>query len=672
MTVSIQKDKQTIAAIFHKHLGILEEGNFDFMIELVDHYRQLSKFSLDHVDISELLDLLGDNSVFRDFFINYCHTLLGKRDFDQIISDSGIINYSDFLYEVKKRTIEKFLPHQPPPETLEFMLNQIFYRQSDPEWLNRIPKEQLQQLISICNIQPMYLPTSDRFYVHEVLYGLEVLTQRLSGRAMEADVSKMVPEYRNFDSPFIALLQEMTIVIQEIRESKIKCISSDDINYKQLQILLQQCQKFIDTAFSNSNKYGISLKVNQSLLRIRQQLDRIQEILPYLVLNDVNEANSKSIQLALNLIAINCNKTNVSRLINESTQLVAYEITQHTAQTGEHYITSSRKEYLNMLWSACGGGAIVAFLCIFKVLMSKVDTSIFGHAFLYSMNYALGFIAIYLLGCTLATKQPAMTASALVSALQRKTDSKEGANYKYWSFANFFAQVFRSQFIAFVGNVLIAFPVALLLIWGIDTLFNYNIADTKWRTLLKELDPIDSPAIMHASIAGIFLFLSGIIAGSIANRDKFNAVYFRIQQHPLLKKTLGKEKTNKLSELYSKKWAGIISNFWFGVFMGSVGAVGLFLGLGLDIRHITFASGNLALGIYGSGFKASSDMITWGIIGIGIIGFFNFIVSFTLSLTLALRARNLNLTELILVGKAIWALFKFNPYQFFFPPRNDF
>ena len=38
--------------------------------------------------------------------------------------------------------------------------------------------------------------------------------------------------------------------------------------------------------------------------------------------------------------------------------------------------------------------------------------TLFGKAFLYSLNYAAGFILIYLTGATLATKQPAMTAPA--------------------------------------------------------------------------------------------------------------------------------------------------------------------------------------------------------------------------------------------------------------------
>jgi site-specific recombinase len=72
-----------------------------------------------------------------------------------------------------------------------------------------------------------------------------------------------------------------------------------------------------------------------------------------------------------------------------------------------------------MLRAAIGGGFIVGFLCIFKLLLSKLETSGFGHAFYYSLNYSLGFIAIYIFGFTLATKQPAMTAATITKLLKR-------------------------------------------------------------------------------------------------------------------------------------------------------------------------------------------------------------------------------------------------------------
>lgn len=119
-----------------------------------------------------------------------------------------------------------------------------------------------------------------------------------------------------------------------------------------------------------------------------------------------------------------------------------------------------------------------------------------------------------------------------------------------------------------------------------------------------------------------------------------------------------------------KKWAGIISNLWFGVFMGTTASIGLFIGLNLDIRHITFAGGNLALGLYGGDFDIPISMIIWGIFGIGIIGLINFLVSFTLSLSLAFRSRSIPLLELRLVALSIWRFFRERPSAFFFPPKR--
>lgn len=670
MNTNDHNDKSALVALFEKYKHCNEDDHFDFAIALVNYYRQKSKKHINEVDITPLISLLSTETEYKAQFEAVVNTLVSKKDFDQIISDSGIINYSDFGYEVKKRLFEKLLPYQPAVDTLEFTLNQLFYTSNDPNWIKRIPQEQLIQLLELLDYTSLYDSAANDHPFLELIYALEVLTQRVTGRAMEPDVSKMVPDSRNFDSPFIGLQREMTLFISHLRTNKLRFVAPDDLDFKQLFVLLQQCEKYTDNAFANANKLGISIKVSQTLFKIRQQLNRIKKTLAFTTLETKDQDIAKNIEFILLLISINCNKTNVSKLINESTQAVAYEITQHKANTGEHYITSSRKEYVNMLWSACAGGAIVGIMCITKLLLGKIDTSEFGHAFYYSMNYAAGFIAIYLLGGTLATKQPSMTASALASALEKSPTTKEGITYKYWAFATFFSQVFRTQFIAFIGNIFLAFPVALLLVWGIDALLSINIASAKWRPLINDLNPITSPAIFHACIAGIFLFLSGIIAGNVANKDKFNAVYYRIQQHPLLKRVLGRKKTTAFASWYKEKWAGVISNFWFGVFMGSTGSIGLFLGLDIDVRHITFASGNIALSLYGGNFKVPTDLILWGIVGMIMIGFFNFIVSFILSFSLALKARKISYSEIRLMLLAIWALFKVNPKQFFFPPKN--
>jgi site-specific recombinase len=92
--------------------------------------------------------------------------------------------------------------------------------------------------------------------------------------------------------------------------------------------------------------------------------------------------------------------------------------------------------------------------------------------------------------------------------------------------------------------------------------------------------------------------------------------------------------------------------------------------LNLDIRHITFVSGNLALGLYGANYQVSDSMLFWGIFGIGVIGAINFMVSFGLSLGLAFRSRAISLFELRFVTVSIWNHFKSRPISFFFPTEK--
>lgn len=662
----------TVEDLFNRHVidgKVFGNEDLLFLVDLVHIFRPKKVKKVKRVSIEEFLSYLSHNPASRIAFTEYLHKLLTDRKFSRMISDAGILQDSDFFYEVKKRLFARILPFQPDQDTFEYVLNQVFYKHTDSEWINKIPEEQLLALFDLLEFNDIFSTTKDNSVLSELLSSIGLITQRMSGRAMESYLIRMVPEYTHLESPFLAFENEFLMVEQNFREGVLHYLSPDDLNYKQLLILHKQCLEFVNQAFKNSSKYGISLKVNQSLLRIRQQLQRVRILLSLLVISSEIDKKKNSIYLMLKLIEYNCYKNNVTKLIGESTQLISYEITQHTAKTGEHYITNSSKEYWDMFKSAMGAGVIVGFMCVIKVLLANPNSSAFGAAFLYSMNYALGFVLIYLLGFTLATKQPAMTAATLISVIENgmKKHVHVDDGEKHIGFAKLFARLFRSQFIAFIGNVILAFPVALLIVWLIDMASGINIVDTKWHHLLTDASPVDSPALLHAGIAGIFLFLSGIISGDISNKHKHNRVYYRIQEHPWLKRNLGVDRTRKIANWVEHKWPGIMSNVWFGVFMGSAGSIGIFLGLNIDIRHITFVSGNIALGLYGADFAVSTPMIVWAFIGMWAIGFVNFIVSFSLSLGLAFRSRNIPWTEVFPLLRSILLHFRNFPMEFFLP-----
>ncbi len=664
-----------ISEIFAKYIVdgdvVLKESLY-FLYDLVKYFRPKSPKSVANITLRELLDHLIEFDTHRVILSNYLGSILSDRSFRIMVSDAGILQDSDFLYEIRKRISSKILPYQPKKDTLEYVLNQVFYKETDFVWINKIPMHELIELVEILQLPDIYqFDKAEEGALSEILYAMGVLTQRMSGRSMETSILNMIPKYNHLGSPFLGFENEFLEIESRLRKGEVQFVDANDLNYKQMVILYKQCVDLVKHAYKNSATFGITLKVNQSLLRIRQQLDRIKTLIDFLIVNTPKDRIENTVKLSLKLIEYNCYKNNVSKLIAESTQVVSYEITQYTAKTGEHYITETAKEYFNMFKASLGAGLVVGFLCIFKVLLSKADTSDFGFAFLYSMNYAVGFIVIYLCGFALATKQPAMTASYIIKAIEEGRKTQTSTTEQHSAFANLFARLFRSQFIAFVGNVIMAFAVALLLIWSIDRITGINITDTKWHTLLNDSSPVHSWAIFHAAIAGVFLFLSGIISGNVSNKNKHNQVYYRIQENPFLKSTIGAYKANKLAGWLERKWPGIISNFWFGIFMGSTHSIGIFLGLNLDIRHITFVSGNIALGAYGADFQLTAITWLWCLLGIFFVGLINFTVSFGLSLGLAFRSRDIPWVEVFSLQKSVWKHFKKQPLHFFFPPRKQ-
>ncbi len=345
--------KATIAGLLTEFFGEAESwretnDRLEPLVELIELIRPLKLRIGFTVDLQEVISFLKENYSCRKQFSIYLKEILKDKKFNKILSDAAILQDVDFIFEVKKRIFAKFLPYQPQKDTLEYILNQVFYLSNDGIWINRIPSEQLRELYDLLKFKSIYDSTEPNSVLSELLIAMHLITQRISGRAMETDVIKMVPEFDDLESPFSAFEKELFLIEERIRTSDKHFISSDDLSYAQLLVLHKQCEEFVDKAFHNSSKYGISLRVNQNLLKIRQQLERLKFLISLLTVNQEKDKKNNGIILALRLIKFNCYKNNVRKFIAESTQLISYEITQHTAKTGEQYITESRKEYYKM------------------------------------------------------------------------------------------------------------------------------------------------------------------------------------------------------------------------------------------------------------------------------------------------------------------------------------
>ena len=504
--------------------------------------------------------------------------------------------------------------------------------------------------------------------VVELLFAAKVLGLRISGKAFDSGVLRMVPEYENLHNPFVALGDALNDHIEGLQNGSVTRAVSEESS-RQLHVLVGHCQELINKAYRNSAKVGMGFRVNQYLITMRRMLERLEVTLDALGVDPAQDGRERTVGLVKDLVRFNSGSTRVLDFIDHSTSVMARQVTQHTGRAGEHYITTNLKEFLRMFRTALGGGFIVAFACLFKAWMGTLDVSLIGHAALYSLNYAWAFITIYLLHFTLATKQPAMTAATIAATLDRGRNQQEEDHYD--ELALLLARVSRSQLVAFLGNVLMAFPICVALAYGWSAVFGPDLFVQKSPKLLHELDPFRSLAIPHAAIAGVFLFLSGLISGSVVNRSIHLRIPDRIAQHPVLKLTLSEKWRDRLAHGYARHAGGVISNFWFGVFMGTIGTIGIIFGLPLDIRHITFAAGNMGLGMVGADWHVDKWTMAMSVLGIAIIGLINFAVSFGLSLSLALRSRKIPFTDVFAILGSVWERLRTEPMSFFFPPLRE-
>ncbi|WP_034554580.1 recombinase [Capnocytophaga sp. oral taxon 335] len=669
------KEYKSIYEIFETYMHSSDYEDIDFVFDVVNYFRRKSKNKKSPLNIDELITEIKHKPDSIAFFKEKLHNVFANKQKVILFTDAGLLNSVSFFKELRRRISRQLLPDQPSEENIQYVLNQLFYRPSDVKWVHQIPLDNWKELFEILAVSTFYEDSESKTTSKQILLAIMILSQRMGGLALQTDVRRMVPEYAHLNSPFIALDDELNNLARTLsKEDKpYLYIQDHELDYKQLNILAGQCEDFVNKADANTSKYGVTFSVNQTLLLIRQQIKRIKRLYNYLFIEKEADKCEKTIAFYLDMVKTNSKKNNIRKLIDDSVYNITYEITNYTGKTGEHYITSTTGEYFKMLKTALWGGVIVGFMCLVKLYMSmQPDQSDFFRALNYSFNYAIGFVLIYLTGSTLATKQPAMTASTIAKTLESLSDNDNNKEKQkhYTEFSALFTRLFRSQFIAFVGNVFGAFPVSMLLAIGMSYLSGYNIATKKSLHLLEDLNIWHTPVFLHACIAGVFLFLSGIIAGNVASVNNFNNFYYRLSEHPFLKGFFGKVRMQRVANWMQQKWPSVVSNIWFGVFMGSAWAIGHFFGLPIDIRHITFASGNLAYGLYGMNFIISLENILWCILGIGIIGLGNFIVSFGLSLWIALRSREVPASELKYLGRCVWRAFKTHPRAFFFPVKE--
>lgn len=622
--------------------------------------------------IDEFIDLLQENPDYGVGLATFILNLSNQYRQISLYTEIGIASDNSFFYSMNRLIGHRFLPLLPETDSMVELMAYLFDHADDEEWLARIDNDKLHTLAGLIKVDDQHLDLVANAK-NSILNAIIVLSYRISGMGLHPDLMKAYPQILNYSAAFVAQNQEAVQFVDAYRRLHELDALTDtkpehDIDPAPLLVMLEQCADIATNIRKRIYKTGISIRMTNMLVRLEQSIGRMHTLIQ-LLSADSKKQDHAIITLTQTVIHTAKSRYSFGSLLEINTKLLSRKVTENASRVGEHYISTDKAGYKKMYKKAAIGGFLIAFMATIKTLSYHLALAPIGRAFVNSMIYGLGFVSIHIVRGTVATKQPAMTAAAIASTISEGAGKK---TQQLTKLSELIVDIMRTQFIAILGNISIAMPVAFLIAFAWGYHFDTPMIDGKMAGhLLHELNPITSLALPHAAIAGCFLFLSGLISGYYDNLAAYNKIGERLRHHPFFIRILPKSWLEKGSVFIENNLGAIMGNFIFGCFLGSTATIGYMLGLPLDIRHIAFASANFVHGLYFlSPENLTWQLITISFIGVLLIGFVNLMVSFSLALMVALRAKEVDVFEWQRLGRLVFSHFLKHPLDFIIPRRE--
>ncbi|MDO8702357.1 MAG: site-specific recombinase [Undibacterium sp.] len=647
-----------------------QHRDIDLLRELVAALRprKLNDIAQATDNIRALCYLLDKQANTRRALCDYLRNILISRKLVHLLTDTGITQNKGFWGAMWHAIVDKFLPPLINDDYIKDIFGQLFNNKNDHLWVEGVAHEVWLDLITTLwlamdvNNQPGHGQNHTNL-VQETLSAIQVLSYRISAIGLESELVRNYPDIERFESPFLRQNDEVNNYIDSYNAWLMnKELPRDDAS--PIIVLLLQCEEVVIKIRRIAAVQGVSISLTRLLLSLTQSMDRMRRLLNLLDTSTTNAAAKVVVELLKELVLADNKRHSLRELMRSNTELLSLQMTERAGKSGEHYVTGNRAEWLAMLYSTMGAGFIVGFMALIKILMGKLILAPFAYAVMYSLNYSSGFILVHVMHFTIATKQPAMTAALIARSID---EGKQKLN----ELVELMVRVVRSQFIAIIGNIALALPTAYAIAWAWYYLFGQHlVTPEKAVHLLHDIDPIKSLALPHAAIAGVCLFLSGLISGYYDNTASYANVPARLRQLGWLRRLLGESRLQTMTTYIGNNLGALTGNLFFGVMLGSIGQLGVFFGLPIDIRHITFSSANFAFALVGLDHQMSWQLVATSLTGILLIGIVNLGVSFNLAILVALRSRRVSFSQEKSLSGLMWRRFISAPRDFFLPPKE--
>jgi site-specific recombinase len=536
--------------------------------------------------------------------------------------------------------VDRIIPRLDHERDLYALLDRLDLDEADAGWVEDLPADLRASLGNLV------APPRD-IWVHAA----RLLAHRAAAVGLSRDLLSLDPEGSDAASPFFNLSR----TVRERGERP-----EDPDTRLAWERCRAECARALDQAQDRIEESGVSTDLVFRLELLEAQLDRIAQLLMFV------SGDGDGVAFTAELVRGSASQHGLLSLLRTTVKRLARKVVEHTGDTGEHYIARNRGEWWAMAWSAAGGGALTAGTALLKYGLLALPLAPLLLGLALAFNYTASFFIMQLLGLSLASKQPAMTAAALARALE--LGDGQGREIEL------VAAITRTQVIATMGNVFAAIPTALL-ISGVWIWFSGHGPFGPETALhsLRGNHPIQGWTLVFAAATGVLLWLSSLAAGWAANWSAYRRLPEALAQNHRIRKVFGASSADALGRFVHRHISGFFGYLALGCLLIFVPMAFAFAGIHLEVRHVTLQAASLALAsasLWAQGTLSWIEVL-WGLLGVGLIGVVNFAVSFALALATALRARDLSDRSRRRLWWGILKTFNRQPGRFLLAPPRE-
>ncbi len=628
--------------------------------------------------VGQLLDAVDASPGMAARLQQWWNATLEIVDGTTLLADFGFASRSAFVSELAERLRLKILPGTPETIDAAELFSLVLGHNFDAQWISTLDDSLLSRLAQL--LSPA-TPTAagPTLWQHTLLEAITFCTSqirasgfapelrlRMSPAALQAQAFHALAA--DFDALRTAYLVQRASVEASVRNTEPGCRGADgdlplQAALQQFRERLDQCRQAASTVYSHLEEHGISVNLVFRLRQLRERVLRIRALLDCLL--GANPAASTA-RLFAHLVTVGQERRSLRALVASNSSLLAAKVAERSSETGEHYITRTPLEYRAMLRAAAGGGALTAVTTTLKFMVMTLGLSQFWNGFWSGFVYAASFIAIQLLHCTLATKQPAMTAPAMAAKLKDLADPQALAG-----FVDEVTHLVRSQVAAVLGNVGLVVPAVVLISVATQLALGSPLIDSGEAAHVFAALSLAGPTVVFAAFTGVLLFASSIVGGWVENWFALHRLHSALRYNPRVTQMLGAGRAAQWAHFMRDKISGFASNIALGFMLGLIPAFAAFFGLGLEVRHVTLSAGQLAAAGASVGWAVlQQPALWWSLAAVPVIGAANLGVSFYLAFRLALRAHNVAGVDRTRISRAILKRWRRQPLSFFWPPPD--